>query len=361
MLRCLCLHVARCLCLHVALFIFSMGSAAPSIATSNWKPGRGRGGRAWALASLPPLLSLPAHAHRQGSARPLALRGGSAVDEENESGGAGEKLNPTGGKFPLPAFVEHRIAVFERAKARAAAEAAAKQPASREAPSSITITLADGTSHAGIRAVTTPLSIALGISKQLASSAVVALVNGELWDMSRPLTETCSLELLQLQDARAQKVFWHSSAHMLGQALELAKQALLVSGPATEQGFFYDVHVSTAAEDEAAAAAAHPAHGGNGSRSGAGREGGSISDSCRNVAVDEDGGGEGGGEGGVCGGGVSGMRDSAVISSIDLPGIEAILANITRQKQRFERVELSKAEALDMFSYNPFKQVSIEP
>ena len=49
------------------------------------------------------------------------------------------------------------------------------------------------------------------------------------------------------------------------------------------------------------------------------------------------------------------MGDSGVISSEDLPEIERIIANITQQRQPFERVEVTKDEALEMFRYNPFK------
>ena len=115
------------------------------------------------------------------------------------------------------------------------------------APGPIVITLPDGSTVQGEAGSTSPMAVANGISKQLASSSVVALVDGELWDMSRPLERSCALEVLPFDDARAQQVFWHSSAHILGQALELQRGALLVTGPATEEGFFYDVHVAAAA------------------------------------------------------------------------------------------------------------------
>ena len=160
------------------------------------------------------------------SVRPcLALRGGAGMTE----------IVPPG----APSFVRHRLEVLERVRARAAAAAGAAGGSG----SPIVITLPDGTAREGEAGITTPLSVAEGISKQLASVSVVAQVDGELWDLSRALTRNCSLELLPFDDLRAQAVFWHSSAHILGQALELSKGALLVTGPATDEGFFYDVHV----------------------------------------------------------------------------------------------------------------------
>lgn len=57
-------------------------------------------------------------------------------------------------------------------------------------------------------------------SQGLADSTIVARVNNELWDLDRPLEGDCKLELLRWDNTDAQSVFWHSSAHMLGEAME---------------------------------------------------------------------------------------------------------------------------------------------
>ena len=57
-------------------------------------------------------------------------------------------------------------------------------------------------------------------SKGLADNTVIAKVNGSLWDLDRPLEADCSIKLLKFDDEEAQKVFWHSTAHILGESLE---------------------------------------------------------------------------------------------------------------------------------------------
>jgi len=122
-------------------------------------------------------------------ARParLALRGGAGVPDDPAA----------------PPFVRHRLEVLERVRARAGAAGAAGAGGSP-----IVVTLPDGATKEGTAGVTTPLSLAAGISKQLAAESVVALVDGELWDMSRALTGSCSVQLLPFDDPRAQAVFW---------------------------------------------------------------------------------------------------------------------------------------------------------
>jgi threonyl-tRNA synthetase len=106
--------------------------------------------------------------------------------------------------------------------------------------SSITITLPDGSqqSHpAGI----SPLEIARAISPRLADDAVVAQVNGELRDLTRPLTEDTKLRILTSRDAEALEVYRHSTAHLLAAAvLELFPETQLGIGPPVENGFYYD-------------------------------------------------------------------------------------------------------------------------
>jgi len=70
---------------------------------------------------------------------------------------------------------------------------------------------------------------------------VISKVNGELWDLERPLEGSCSLQLLKFDDEEAQAVFWHSSAHILGEAMERVYGGCLCYGPPIQDGFYYDM------------------------------------------------------------------------------------------------------------------------
>ncbi len=73
----------------------------------------------------------------------------------------------------------------------------------------ISVTLPDGKQVAGESWRTTPYDVALGISKGLADNTVVARVDGELWDLDRPLEKDVKLELVKFDDEEGQAVFWH--------------------------------------------------------------------------------------------------------------------------------------------------------
>jgi threonyl-tRNA synthetase len=64
-----------------------------------------------------------------------------------------------------------------------------------------------------------------------------------LWDLERPLEKSCSLELLPFDDPEGKKVFWHSSAHVLGEASERRFGCDLCIGPPIEDGFYYEVRL----------------------------------------------------------------------------------------------------------------------
>merc|ERR1712038_735197 len=110
-----------------------------------------------------------------------------------------------------------------------------------EVPKPITVTLPDGKTVAGETWRTTPYEIALGISKGLADNCVVAKVNGELWDLDRPFESDAKLELIKFDDDEGKAVFWHSSAHVLGEAMERCYGCNLCYGPPIEEGFYYDM------------------------------------------------------------------------------------------------------------------------
>ncbi|PWA69679.1 threonine--tRNA ligase, mitochondrial 1 [Artemisia annua] len=106
----------------------------------------------------------------------------------------------------------------------------------------IKVTLTNGTVKVGKKWATTPFDIAKELSKCLATDGLVAQVNGVLWDMSRPLESDCQLKIFTFDSDEGRDTFWHSSAHILGQALEQTYGCKLCIGPCTTrgEGFFYD-------------------------------------------------------------------------------------------------------------------------
>jgi threonyl-tRNA synthetase len=163
--------------------------------------------------------------------------------------------------------------------------------AAREKPA-IQITLPDGKVVDGKAFETTPFKVAEQLSKSLAKSVVVARVDGEtLWDLGRPLEASCKLELLKWDAPEARDMFWHSSAHILGQALERVYQGFLCTGPPIQGGgFFYDM----------------------------------------------------------------GMGGKTV-SPNDFPIIQKVVDDVIREKQVFERMMIPKEAAQEMFGFSPFK------
>ncbi|KAG6650873.1 hypothetical protein CIPAW_06G073200 [Carya illinoinensis] len=156
----------------------------------------------------------------------------------------------------------------------------------------IKITLPDGTVKEGKKWVTSPLDVAREISKSLASNALISQVNGVLWDMARPLEGDCELKLFTFDSDEGRDTFWHSSAHILGQALEQEYGCKLCIGPCTTrgEGFYYDAFY-----------------------------------------------------------GDLGLNDE-YFKQIESGAMKAVT-----DKQPFERIEVSKDEALQMFSDNNFK------
>ena len=173
-----------------------------------------------------------------------------------------------GGHFALSQdalFVKERLEIFE--KLWSVQESAKNNLADVE----IKVTLPNGDVKVGIAGKTTPFDIAKGLSQGLADNIVVAKVAytgtkldndniiacddddesdvaktdkkdtvAELWDVNRPLIGDCSLTLLKYDDAESKVVFSHSSAHILGAALESVYGAYLTIGPPLQQGFYYD-------------------------------------------------------------------------------------------------------------------------
>lgn len=185
---------------------------------------------------------------------------------------------------PWPSYIEERNAIWEKLKVQREAELAAKTR------TPIKVILPDGEQVDATSWETTPYDVAKGISQGLADNTVVAKVNGAVWDLDRVLEEDCNLQLLKFDEPEAQGVFWHSSAHIMGEALERLYGGHLCYGPPIDNGFYYDMH------------------------------------------LDGDG-----------------------ISTSDYGSMERLIKQIVKEKQPFERLELKKADLLEMFKYNEFK------
>lgn len=237
-----------------------------------------------------------------------------------ESGDRMTGSGQIGGAFtasPNPAYQAERSAVFERLwnNHQAAIASLPEQP--------ISITLPSGDVKQGIARKTTPYDIAKSISQGLADSVAIAKViftsryeddkliacdeddeamanksaphgaeaaEGELWDLNRPLIGDCSMQLLKFDDPEGKTVFWHSSAHVLGAAIEAVYGAHLTIGPPLANGFYYDSYMG-----------------------------------------------------------------SASVPDEDLKKIESKAMDVCKAKHAFQRLVVSKAEALEMFAANPFK------
>ena len=116
----------------------------------------------------------------------------------------------------------------------------------------ITITLPDG-SERSYGAGTTGRDIAESIGAGLARDALAIKVNGEVRDLDRPITEDAEIAILTWDDEEGKQTFWHSSAHLMAEALQaLYPEVKFTIGPPIDQGFYYDVDLGdkTLSSDE---------------------------------------------------------------------------------------------------------------
>uniref|UniRef100_A0A672IGC7 threonine--tRNA ligase n=1 Tax=Salarias fasciatus TaxID=181472 RepID=A0A672IGC7_SALFA len=150
--------------------------------------------------------------------------------KQEKTDGSVKELNP------WPGYISQRLSLYDQLKKESDALLAKKAAGSRP----ISVELPDGRKVAGKAWVTTPYQLACDISQGLADNAVISRVNGELWDLDRPLEQDCSLEILRFDNEDAQ-VYWHSSAHILGEAMERFYGGCLCYGPPIENGFYYDM------------------------------------------------------------------------------------------------------------------------
>nr|XP_046241318.1 threonine--tRNA ligase 1, cytoplasmic [Scatophagus argus] len=204
-----------------------------------------------------------------------------AKSAAGDSGGRSELLPP-------PQYIDERLTLYTKLKAEhdaLMAERAAKDSRA------IKVTLPDGKVVGAESWKTTPYQVACGISQGLADNTVIAKVNNSVWDLDRPLEDDCSLQLLKFDDDEAQAVYWHSSAHIMGEAMERVYGGCLCYGPPIENGFYYDMF----------------------------------------------------------------LENNEGVSSNDFPCLENLCKKIIKEKQPFERLEIKKETLLEMFKYNKFK------
>jgi threonyl-tRNA synthetase len=105
----------------------------------------------------------------------------------------------------------------------------------------IKITFPDGSVREYKEGITS-LEIAESISPRLAQEVLATSVNGETWDLTRPIEHDATVKLLKWEDEEGRHAYWHSSAHLMAEALqELYPGIKFGIGPAIENGFYYDV------------------------------------------------------------------------------------------------------------------------
>ncbi|MFT4072027.1 MAG: threonine--tRNA ligase [Dysgonamonadaceae bacterium] len=105
----------------------------------------------------------------------------------------------------------------------------------------IKITFPDGSVREYVKG-TTSMQIAESISPRLAQDVLAAQVNGQTWDLTRPIEEDSTVKLLKWDDEEGKHAYWHSSAHLMAEAVQiLYPHAKFGIGPAIENGFYYDI------------------------------------------------------------------------------------------------------------------------
>ncbi|VVC03039.1 putative threonine--tRNA ligase 1 [Candidatus Burarchaeum australiense] len=91
-----------------------------------------------------------------------------------------------------------------------------------------------------------PLEVAEKIGRRLGEAALAAKVDGKLVDLTMPLEKDCALRIVTFADPEGKEVYWHSTSHLMAQAVkQLFPEAKLAIGPAIEEGFYYDFDIKT--------------------------------------------------------------------------------------------------------------------
>ena len=215
--------------------------------------------------------------------------------------GAAKKLHtqaaptaPPPAALSLPDFVLERNRFFDELKKKHDQELAQKPKPE------ITITLslkaAEESTVTGNAWETTPGQLLKHVPKDVAAEAVISKVDGKLWDLDRPLEQDSKVSYLSFKDNEGRDVFWHSSAHVLGEAAEHEYGCRLSHGPPTAMGFFYDMA----------------------------------------------------------------LEQGRAVKETEWPSLEAKAKRFFKEKQPFERLEVSKDNLRKMFGYSKYKMHYIE-
>ncbi|KAM8932211.1 threonine--tRNA ligase, mitochondrial isoform 1-T1 [Lycaon pictus] len=136
-----------------------------------------------------------------------------------------------------PHWLAERLGLFEELWTAQVKRLASRTQKERQ---TIKITLPGGQKVDAVAWNTTPYQLAQQMSSTVADTVVAAQVNGELYDLERPLETDSDLKFLTFSSAEGKAVFWHSSTHVLGAAAEQLLGAVLCRGPSTECGFYHD-------------------------------------------------------------------------------------------------------------------------
>ncbi|KAL4808437.1 hypothetical protein BDV18DRAFT_135003 [Aspergillus unguis] len=198
------------------------------------------------------------------------------------------EAKPAGGDS-LPDFIIERNELFEKLW-QEHLEEVKNQP---HPEINITLHLGDGNvSTIPAKAwETTPAQLLKHVPKEISADIVIAKVDGQLWDLGRPLEGECTVSYVPFSNPEGREVFWHSSAHCLGEACECEYGCLLSHGPPTPQGFFYDMA----------------------------------------------------------------MPDARVVKESDWKVLDNRAAKIFKEKQSFDRLEVTKENLKKMFAYSKYK------
>ena len=167
---------------------------------------------------------------------------------ESKASGKSSKPLPSeqAANGPLPDFIIQRNRLFDELKQQRDADILAKE----KPPINVVLDLGvdrDGKPRPAMPVAakaweSTPGSFLRHVDKDVSADVVIAKVDGkELWDLDRPLERECRVSYLPFGSAEGRNVFWHSSAHVLGEAAECQYNCLLSHGPPVESGFFYDM------------------------------------------------------------------------------------------------------------------------
>ncbi|MCK4884044.1 MAG: TGS domain-containing protein, partial [Candidatus Diapherotrites archaeon] len=109
--------------------------------------------------------------------------------------------------------------------------------------SEIIVTLPDG-SKKNFQSGATILDVASSIGEGLARAAIAGEINEKPVDLNTKITENSDIKIITFNDDKGKEIFWHSTSHLLAQAVkELFPDAVLAIGPAIENGFYYDFDV----------------------------------------------------------------------------------------------------------------------